>query len=86
MYTLKSHMSAIEYTCAFHRRLRQNHQNHKVMTSSYHFFYIVKPNHFQNKTRLDSTRHRLNTLKPLNCTPNTSSFEVWKQTISFGLT
>ena len=83
MYTLRSHKSSVEYTCVFSS---DNFDKIIKITSSYHFFYIAKSNHFQNKTKLDSIRHRLNTLKPLNLTPNTSSFEVWKPTISFGST
>jgi len=63
MYILRSHMSVVEYTCAFHRPTTTKSQ---VTTSSYQFSHIAKPIHFQNKTKLDSTRHRLNTLKPLN--------------------
>jgi len=46
----------------FISRLRQNHQNHKVTTCSYHFFYIAKPNHFQNKTKLESSYDTLRSL------------------------
>jgi len=46
----------------FTSRLRQNHQNHKVTTCSYHFFYIAKPNHFQNKTKLESSYDTLRSL------------------------
>jgi len=37
-------------------------KNHKVTTSSYHFFYIAKPNHFQNKTKLESSYDTLRSL------------------------
>ena len=33
-----------------------------VTTSSYHFFYIAKPNHFQNKTKLESSYDTLRSL------------------------
>jgi len=66
MYTLRSHMSVVEYTCAFHRPTTTKSSKSQVTTSSYQFSHIAKPIHFQNKTKLDSTRHRLNTLKPLD--------------------
>ena len=48
MYTLRSHMSVVEYTCAFHRST------------------TTKSSKSQNKTKLDPSQHRLNTLKHLN--------------------
>jgi hypothetical protein len=62
MYTLRSHMSAVAYTCVFHRPITTNHQNHKVTTSSYHFSHITKPIHFQNNTKLESSYDTLRSL------------------------
>ena len=62
-YIHKSHMSALVYTSTFHR---PTHLDFKVLQSSYRFSHIAKPIHFQNKTKLDPSYHRLNALKHLN--------------------
>jgi len=62
-YIHKSHMSAVVYTLTFHR---PTHSNLEVLQSSYRFTHNAKPIHFQNKIKLDPTKHRLSTLKPLN--------------------
>ena len=56
-------MSALVYTSTFHR---PTHLDFKVLQSSYRFSHIAKPIHFQNKTKLDPSYHRLNALKHLN--------------------
>jgi len=56
-------MSAVAYTSTFHR---PTHSNLEVLQSSYRFTQNAKPIHFQNKIKLDPTKHRLSTLKPLN--------------------
>ena len=65
-------MSAVVYTSTSHR---PTHLNFKVLQTSYRFSHNAKPIHFQNKTKLDPTRHRLNTLKPLNLTHSTQVLE-----------
>ena len=56
-------MSAVVYTSMFHR---PTHSNLKVFAKFVSFLSNCKPIHFQNKTKLDPSYHRLNTLKHLN--------------------
>ena len=65
-------MSAVEYTCGFTGQIRRNHKDHKVrLTLSY-----CKTNSFSKKTKFDSTRHRLNTLKHPILTLNTQVLKL----------
>jgi len=47
------------------------------------FLLYCKTNSFSKQNQVRFNKTKVNTLKPLNLTPNTSSFEVRKQTISF---
>jgi len=56
MHTLRSHMSAVEYTCAFHRPTTMKLLNHKVTTSSYYFAKTANIDIFQSKTTYSSLK------------------------------
>jgi len=71
MYTLRSHMSAVEYTCVFHRPTTTIIKITKFVS----LYHIAKPIPYQKKAKFDSTRHKLNTLKHPYQTPNTQDLK-----------
>jgi len=62
MYTLRSHMSVVEFICAFHRPTTTKSSKSQVTTSSYHFnnFQVIRQNkvtHLETSTKYIHKSH-----------------------------